>query len=281
VFSKAIDTAAVELQEASSIGIGYIPASERKAMSQPLSGKVALVTGASSGIGAATALELAKAGATVALAARRADRLTGLVDQIQELGGTALALAGDMTVEAEAIAAVEHTVAQFGRIDILINSAGVMQAGGIEGVDLEEYRRVFEINVFGTIYTCAAAVPHMLQQGEGDIVNVTSLAGRKGGPETNAYSASKHAANSMTDAMRQELGSKNIRVSILMPGATTTEVAEGISNPNWRKAIQAHVAKDGAVKPEEIGQTIVFMLSLPRNAHISEISVRPTIDTTA
>jgi NADP-dependent 3-hydroxy acid dehydrogenase YdfG len=250
-------------------------------MSKPLSGKVALVTGASSGIGAATALELGKAGATVALSARRADRLAGLVAKIEALGGKALALAGDMAVEAEAIKAVEDTVAQLGRIDILINSAGVMQAGGIEGADLAEFRRVYEINVFGTLYTCAAAVPHMLKQGVGDIVNITSLAGRKGGPETNAYSGSKHAANSMTDAMRQELGGKNIRVSILMPGATTTEVGDSIANPNWRKAIQAHVAKDGAVKPEEIGQTIVFMLSLPRNAHISEISVRPTIDTTA
>jgi NADP-dependent 3-hydroxy acid dehydrogenase YdfG len=250
-------------------------------MTLPLTGKVALVTGASSGIGAATALELAKAGATVALSARRADRLAGLVEQIEALGGKARALAGDMMVEAEAIKAVEDTVAAFGRIDILINSAGIMQAGGIEGANLAEFRRVYEINVFGTLYTCAAAVPHMIRQGEGDIVNITSLAGRKGGPQTNAYSGSKHAANSMTDAMRQELGGKNIRVSILMPGATSTEVGDSISDPNWRQAIQAHVAKDGAVKPEEIGQTIVFMLSLPRNAHISEISVRPTIDTTA
>lgn len=250
-------------------------------MSQSLSGKVALVTGASSGIGAATALELARAGATVALAARRADRLAGLVAEIEALGGKALALAGDMAIEAEAIKAVEDTVAQLGRIDILINSAGIMQAGGIEGADLAEFRRVYEINVFGTLYTCAAAVPHMVRQGGGDIVNVTSLAGRKGGPQTNAYSGSKHAANSMTDAMRQELGGKNIRVSILMPGATSTEVAGGISNPQWREAIAAHVSKDGAVQPSEIGQTIVFMLSLPRHVNISEISVRPTIDTTA
>jgi NADP-dependent 3-hydroxy acid dehydrogenase YdfG len=250
-------------------------------MTRTLAGKVALVTGASSGIGAATALELARAGATVALSARRADRLAGLVAQIEASGGKALALAGDMMVEAEAIKAVEDTVAAFGKIDILINSAGIMQAGGIEGADLAEFRRVYEINVFGTLYTCAAAVPHMIRQGEGDIVNITSLAGRKGGPQTNAYSGSKHAANSMTDAMRQELGGKNIRVSILMPGATSTEVGDGISDPNWRQAIQAHVSKEGAVKPEEIGQTIVFMLSLPRNAHISEISVRPTIDTTA
>ena len=120
-------------------------------MSKPLSGKVALVTGASSGIGEATAFELARAGATVALAARRADRLAGLVARIEEIGGKALALAGDMTVEAEAIKAVEDTVAQLGRIDILINSAGVMQAGGIEGIDLDEYRRVFDINVFASI----------------------------------------------------------------------------------------------------------------------------------
>ncbi|MEZ5734739.1 MAG: SDR family NAD(P)-dependent oxidoreductase [Novosphingobium sp.] len=250
-------------------------------MSGSLSGKVALVTGASSGIGEATAIELARAGATVAVSARRADRLEALVKRLEEVGGKGLALPGDMTVEAEAIKAVEDTVSQLGRIDILINSAGVMQAGGIEGVDLDEYRRVFDINLFATLYCCSAAVPHMLEQGGGDIVNVTSLAGRKGGPETSAYSASKHAANSMTDAMRQELGNRNIRVSILMPGATETEVGDSISNPQWRAAIQAHVSKDGAVQPSEIGETIVFMLSLPRHVNISEISVRPTIDTTA
>lgn len=250
-------------------------------MAQPLSGKIALVTGASSGIGEATAFSLAQAGATVAVSARRADRLEGLVKRIEAIGGKALALAGDMTVEAEAIKAVEDTVARLGRIDILINSAGVMQAGKVEDADLEEYRRVFDINLFATLYTCRAAVPHMLAQGGGDIVTISSLAGRKGGPMTNAYSASKHAVNSMTDAMRQELGDRNIRVSILMPGATSTEVGDSISNPEWRKAIQAHVAKEGAVQPSEIGDTIAFMLSMPRHVNISEISVRPTIDTTA
>jgi NADP-dependent 3-hydroxy acid dehydrogenase YdfG len=250
-------------------------------MSGTLANKVALVTGASSGIGEAAAFALAEAGATVAIAARRADRLEGLVKRIEAIGGRALALVGDMTVEAEAIKAVEDTVAKLGRIDILINSAGVMQAGGIENCDVDEYRRVFDINLFATLYTCNAAVPHMLKQGEGDIITISSLAGRKGGPQTNAYSASKHAVNSMTDAMRQELGNRNIRVCILMPGATTTEVGDNISDPNWRKAIQAHVSKDGAVLPSEIGDTIVFILSLPRRVNISEISVRPTIDTSA
>lgn len=250
-------------------------------MTKSLAGKVALVTGASSGIGEATALSLAKAGATVAVAARRADRLVGLVERIEALGGKALALAGDMTVEAEAVKAVEDTVSQLGRIDILINSAGVMQAGGIENCDTELYRRVFDINLFATLYCCKPAVAHMLAQGNGDIVNISSLAGRKGGPMTSAYSASKHALNSMTDAMRQELGNRNIRVSILMPGATRTEVGDSIVDPNWRAAIQTHVSKDGAVDPGDIGDTIVHMLALPRNVNISEISVRPTIDTTA
>ena len=250
-------------------------------MAGQLADKVALVTGASSGIGEAAAIALAAAGATVAVSARRADRLEALVRRIEEAGGKALALPGDMAVEADALQAVADTVARLGRIDILINSAGVMQAGGVENADLDEYRRVFDINLFATLYTCRAAVPHMLEQGGGDIVTISSLAGRKGGPQTNAYSASKHAVNSMTDAMRQELGGRNIRVCTLMPGATQTEVGDSISDPNWRAAIQAHVAKDGAVLPSEVADTIVFILSLPRRVNISEICVRPTIDTTA
>lgn len=250
-------------------------------MSKLLEGKVALVTGASSGIGEATALCLAEAGATVAMSARRAERLAGLVQQIEAMGGKALAIPGDMAVEADARNAVAQTVAAFGRIDILINSAGIMQAGGIENCDTETYRQVMDINLMGTVYTSAEAVPHMLAQGIGDIVTISSLAGRKGGPMTSAYSASKHAVNMMTDGMRQELGGKNIRVATLMPGATETEVAGGIKDPNWRTAIAAHVSKEGAVKPRDIGETIVFMIAMPRRTNISEISVRPTIDTSA
>jgi len=250
-------------------------------MTFSLNGKIALVTGASSGIGQGTALALARGGAAVALSARRAERLQALASQIEQAGGKALALPGDMTVEAEATRVVGDTVARLGRIDILVNSAGVMQAGGIEHCDLDEYRRVFDINLFATLYCCRAAVPQMLAGGGGDIVNISSLAARKGGPMTSAYAASKHALNSMTDAMRRELGDRNIRVSILMPGATSTEVGDHITDPDWRKAIQAHVGKSGAVLPAEIGETIVFMLSLPRRVNISEISVRPTIDTSA
>lgn len=250
-------------------------------MSRPLEGKVALVTGASSGIGEATALCLAEAGAAVAMSARRAERLSGLVEKIESMGGRALAIPGDMTVEDDARRAVEETVARLGRVDILVNSAGIMEAGGIENCDTALYRKVIDINLMGTVYTCAAAVPHMLEQGGGDIITISSLAGRKGGPMTSAYSASKHAVNFMTDGMRQELGDRNIRVTTLMPGATETEVGDNISDPNWRKAIQAHVSKEGAVKPRDIGETIVFILAMPRRTNISEISIRPTIDTTA
>ena len=250
-------------------------------MTRTLSGKVALVTGASSGIGESTVIALAQAGATVAVSARRADRLQELVKRIEAAGGKALALPGDMTVESEAIKAVDDTFGKLGRLDILINSAGVMSAGNIEKSSLDEYRRVFDINLFATLYTCKAAVPRMLAQGVGDIITISSLAARKGNPMTNAYSASKHAVNAMTDALRQEVGNRNIRVCILMPGATSTEVGDSISDPEWRKKIQAHVGKEGAVLPSEIGETIVFILSLPRNVNISEICIRPTIDTTA
>nr|WP_086492858.1 SDR family NAD(P)-dependent oxidoreductase [Novosphingobium panipatense] len=250
-------------------------------MSGQLAGKVALVTGASSGIGEAAALCLAEAGATVVVCARRAERLSGLVEQIEAAGGKALAIPGDMTVEEGARGAVAQTVAALGRIDILINSAGIMEAGGIENCDTAIYRRVIDINLMGTVYTSAAAVPHMLEQGGGDIITISSLAGRKGGPMTSAYSASKHAVNMMTDGMRQELGGRNIRVTTLMPGATETEVADSISDPQWRTAIKAHVSKEGAVKPRDIGEAIVFILAMPRRTNISEISIRPTIDTSA
>ncbi|MFD1958048.1 SDR family oxidoreductase [Novosphingobium panipatense] len=214
-------------------------------MTKPLAGKVALVTGASSGIGEAAALCLAEAGATVALSARRVERLSGLVTRIEAEGGKALAIPGDMTVEDDARRAVAETVAQLGSIDILINSAGIMEAGGIENCDTAIYRKVIDINLMGTVYTCAAAVPHMLEQGGGDIITISSLAGRKGGPMTSAYSASKHAVNFMTDGMRQELGGKNIRVTTLMPGATETEVETAFPTPTGGPQFRPMSARKG------------------------------------
>jgi NADP-dependent 3-hydroxy acid dehydrogenase YdfG len=248
-------------------------------MAQPLAGRVALVTGASSGIGEAAAIALAEAGASVAVSARRADRLEALVAKIEAAGGKALALPGDVVDEAAATAAVEQTVAHFGKIDILINSAGILQAGGIENGSTDEYRRVMDVNLMGTVYASRAAIAPMKAQGSGDIINISSQASRKVSKLFNAYHASKHALNAMTEGLRQEVGDHGIRVCALMPGATTTEVANNVSDANFRTAMQAHVAKDGAVAASEIADAIVFICAMPRRVNIDLISIRPTSDT--
>lgn len=250
-------------------------------MTGVLTGRVALVTGASSGIGEGAALALAAAGASIAVSARRADRLDDLVQRIEAAGGKALALPGDVIDPKIAQAAVEKTIAHFGKIDILINSAGIIQAGGIETSDLDEYRRVIDVNLMATVYTCKAAVVHMKAQGSGDIINISSLAGRKAAKLFSAYTASKHAVNAMTDAMRQEVAGSGIRVTILNPGATQTEVADNVSDPKWREMMRTHTTKNDAVMPSDIGDAIVLVVGLPRRANVSEISIRPTSDASA
>ena len=250
-------------------------------MPKPLNGQVALVTGASSGIGEAVALALAAAGAHVTVSARRADRLDELMRRITQDGGAALAIAGDVADEAAASGAVRRTIEHFGRIDILVNSAGILQAGGIENADTAQFRRVIDVNLMATLYTCRAAIGPMRAQGSGDIVNISSLAGRKVAPVFNAYSTSKFALNAMTDAMRQEVGGYGIRVCTLMPGATATEVAEGMTDANLRTAMRAHVGKDGAMAASDVAEAVLLVVCLPRRACISELSVRPTVDTSA
>lgn len=245
-----------------------------------LAGKVALVTGASSGIGEAAALALAEAGVTVAVSARRTDRLESLVERITAAGGNALALASDMAVEAEAFKAVDDTVARLGRIDILVNSAGMIQSGGVESLSLDEWRRVIDINLLGTLYTCKAAIPHMKAAGGGDIINISSTAGRKAGALFGSYCTSKFGLTGLTEGLRQEVGGAGIRVCIIEPGATETEVAGNISDPAMRAAMELHVSKDGAMQPSDIADAILFMTSLPRRANVCQIQIRPTIDTT-
>lgn len=246
-----------------------------------LDGKVALVVGASSGIGEATAVALAQAGARVCVVGRRSDRLSELVSRIEAIGGAALALPADVTEEAAAFAIVEQTVDRFERIDILINSAGMVQSGGVGDCSLDEYRQLVDINLLARIYTCKAAIPRMKAQGSGDIVTISSLAGRKTGPSPNAYFATKHAVNAATDSMRQELGSFGIRVCTVMPGAVTTEISHNISDPNFKHFMEDRVGHEGAVSPQEVGETIVFMLAMPQRTNISELCIRPTHDISA
>jgi NADP-dependent 3-hydroxy acid dehydrogenase YdfG len=247
-------------------------------LAQDLSGKVALVTGAGSGIGEAAALQLAAAGVTVAVSGRRKEKLDAIVAKIEAAGGKALALPGDVSVEAEALKSVADTVEQLGRIDILVNSAGVNEAGGIESLALDEWRRVIDINLMGTIYTCKAAFPHMKAQGSGDIVNISSTAGRRSGAAFASYSTSKFGLTGFTEALRQECGKQGIRVSIVEPGATATEISQSINDPKWREAIQQHTHAETAMGAEDIADAIMLVVQLPRRANVTRILVQPTTD---
>jgi NADP-dependent 3-hydroxy acid dehydrogenase YdfG len=235
-----------------------------------LTGKVALVTGASSGIGEAAALALAAAGVAVAVSGRRVERLSALVDTITASGGKAIALPGDVALEGDATKSVEDTVAQLGRIDILINSAGVNEAGGVESLTLDQWRRVIDINLMGTLYTCKAAIPHMKAQGAGDIINISSTSGRRAAGLFGPYSTSKFGLTGLTEGMRQEVGNAGIRVAIIEPGATETEIAGSITDPK---------CKEGAMQPSDIADAMMFILTLPPRANVSQILIRPTIDT--
>ena len=250
-------------------------------MAGQLTGKVALVTGGGTGIGEAAAVALAAAGATVVVTGRRRVRLDEVVAAIAVAGGEALAVPGDVSVEADAFAAVEQTITHFGRLDIVINSAGVNEAGGIVSLSLESWRKVIEINLWGTIYTCKAAVPHLKAAGGGDIINISSTAGRRAAGLFASYATSKHGVNGFTESIRQELGGDNIRVCVIEPGATETEIADSISDPRWSAAIQQHVSKGGAMAAGDIADAIIFILTLPRRANVSQILRRPTIDTAA
>jgi NADP-dependent 3-hydroxy acid dehydrogenase YdfG len=244
-----------------------------------LAGRIALVTGASSGIGAAAAEALAAAGATVAVVARRADRLDTLISRIKDGGGNAIALPGDITDEQVAQGVVTQTLSRFGRLDILVNSAGIIDSGGVENADTARYRRVLDINLMASLYTSRAVIGPMKAQGSGDIINISSIAGRRAAVLFNAYSASKFALTAMTEALRQEVGRHGIRVCIIEPGATTTEVSVGIADPKFRESIREHVSKEGAMKPEDVAAAILLVVSLPARANVSQLLIRPTIDT--
>lgn len=250
-------------------------------MAGQLVGKVALVTGGGTGIGESAALALAEAGVKVAVTGRRKERLDEVVSAIEAAGGTAFAIRSDASVEADGLGAVEEAVAQFGRLDIVINSAGVNEAGGIQSLSLEQWRKVIDINLWGTIYTCKAAIPHLKAAGGGDIINISSTSGRRAAALFASYSTSKFGVTGFTESIRQELGGDGIRVAIVEPGATETEIADSISDPTWSAAIKQHVTKDGAMKASDIADAIIFILSLPPRANVSQILIRPTIDTAA
>jgi NADP-dependent 3-hydroxy acid dehydrogenase YdfG len=244
-----------------------------------LTGKTALVTGASSGIGQATALALADAGASVALVARRAERLKDLAAQIEAGGGQAFTRPADVTDETEATASVEDAVGHFGGLDILVNAAGMTQTGKVENGDLTDWRYVFELNFWAGLYTARAAIPALKANGGGDIVNISSTAGRRAvGATFGPYAASKFALTAFNESLRAEVTLAGIRVSIIEPGATATEIHEHIKDAKVREFTRNHVEKDGAMQADDVAAAIVFVVSLPPRVNVSQLVIRPTID---
>jgi NADP-dependent 3-hydroxy acid dehydrogenase YdfG len=248
-------------------------------MQQPvnvLQGRIAIVTGASSGIGAGTAEMLGKEGAIVVLVARRADRLAGLVQRINAAGGRASAIAADVAQEAEAKRVVAETLVRHGRVDILVNSAGIIRPGMVESGDPATWRESMDINLLSPMYTSQAAIQDMRKRGDGHIVVVSSTAGRKVGAGNPAYTASKHGVNAFSEAMRQECAPHGIRVTIVEPGATETEVGDSIPDLQQRELIKAHVRKAGVMHVDDVAGAIVFALRQPSNVNIRELWIAPT-----
>jgi NADP-dependent 3-hydroxy acid dehydrogenase YdfG len=243
---------------------------------ESLEGKVAAVTGASSGIGAATALALARAGAAVGVGARRADRLEGLVGQIEQAGGRAVALPVDVSDEAQARGFVEGVNERLGGLDILVNNAGVMLLGPVHGANVDDWRTMVNVNVLGLLYCVSAALPLMEARGGGDVVNVSSVAGRRASAFSAVYNATKFGVHGFSEALRQEALNIGVRVTIVAPGFVETELLT--HNPDFvqetAKGLKDQIGK--VLEPEDIADAIVYAVSQPAHVCLNEVLVRPT-----
>jgi NADP-dependent 3-hydroxy acid dehydrogenase YdfG len=251
-------------------------------MTAKLIGTAALVTGASSGIGAATARLLAEHGASVALVARRQDRLEALAAEIEKASGTALVVAADITDRAQAEAAVQDVVERFGRLDTLVNNAGAMLLGSVVGADAEEWDRMIAINVQGLLYTTRAALPHLLQAAEdgprqvADIVNISSIAGRVAWNGYGVYNLTKFGVNGFTEALRQEVTQRQLRVGVVEPGGVETELGSH-NKPEIRDAmIDPFYEQTEVLSPEDIADGVAYMVTRPRHTAIGELWIMPT-----
>ena len=241
-----------------------------------LSGTVALVTGASSGIGEATALALAASGAKVALAARRTDRLDAVVKQIEAAGGEALALVCDVTDEAQVNRTVQAVKEKWGRLDVLVNNAGIAVHGPVLGADTEEWRRAFDINVLGLMYATHAALPLMKEQSSGHIVNMSSVSGRIALPELSIYCATKWAVNGFSESLRQECIGYGLRVTIIEPGLTTTEINDRVTDEETKAKHDAYTESVRVLDASDIAAAVVYAVSQPAHVSINELLVRPS-----
>jgi NADP-dependent 3-hydroxy acid dehydrogenase YdfG len=242
-----------------------------------LEGKVAAITGASSGIGEATAIALAKEGAAVALIARRHDRLVELGGRIEAEGGTALPLEVDVTDHGEVEAMVGQIVGQLGGLHILVNSAGVMLLGPVDGADVAEWRGMVDVNVLGLLYCTREALPVMRDSGGGHIVNLSSVAGRAANPGSAVYNLTKWGVTGFSDALRQEALHANIRVTCVEPGFVATELQGHNTNPVVLDAIERMREDVGEpLQADDIAEAIRYVVTQPDRVNINEVLVRPT-----
>jgi NADP-dependent 3-hydroxy acid dehydrogenase YdfG len=246
-----------------------------------LQGTVALVTGASSGIGEATARELAARGAAVALGARRKERLDALAKAIEDAGGTALAVEADVTDPEQAGALVATTVARLGRLDTVVNNAGVMLLGPIEDAPVEEWERMVDLNVKGLLYVAHAALPHLLAAAAddprhvADLVNISSVAGRVAGRNAGVYNLTKHGVGAFSESLRQEVTQRHVRVSLVEPGAVATELTDHLRD-EIRERSARQLAEIEALESADIADAIAYIVTRPRRVAVNELLIRPT-----
>ena len=248
-------------------------------MQQTLEGTVALVTGASSGIGRETARALAQQGATVAVLARRRERLGELADEIGGKGGKAIVVEADVTTREAATAAVEKVVAEFGRLDTVVNNAGVMLVGPVADAPEGEWDRMIDVNLRGLLYVSRAALPHLIRSaGEqprrvADLVNISSTGGRVARPGTAVYNLTKFGVNGFTEALRQELQPHRVRVSVIEPGTVDTELASH-TRSELRPGVQAQVASIETLQPSDIADAVTYIVAQPRRVAVNEMLIR-------
>ncbi|WP_062990850.1 SDR family NAD(P)-dependent oxidoreductase [Nocardia anaemiae] len=250
-------------------------------MTRRLDGTVALVTGASSGIGRATASELARQGASVAVVGRREDRLSELASEISNSGGRAVIMPADITDANAAADAVDQTVESLGRLDILVNNAGLMLLGPAPSADLNDWRRMVDINLMGLMYCTHAAVPHLVKAAAdgprqvADIVNIGSLAGRMAFGMSAVYCATKFGVGAFSEALRQELTRQHVRVSVVEPGSVDTELRSH-NAPAVQEQIAAGIGGIERLQSEDIADTVGYIVTRPRHVAVAELVVRPT-----
>ncbi len=250
-------------------------------MPTSLEGTVALITGASSGIGEAAARALAAQGAKVAVAARRLERLERLASEIGGGGHTALAIQSDITDQAQAVDAVDRTVDELGRLDIVVNNAGQMLLGPIEGAPTEEWERMIDLNLKGLINTTHAALPHLLsavedsERGCADVVNISSVAGRIARAGSGVYNLTKHGVGAFSESFRQEFAKRRVRSTIIEPGAVDTELTDHIRD-GVRDEVRGRFTDIKTLDADDVADAIAYAVTRPWHVSLNEVLIRPT-----